>query len=194
MSDWGTEKSRQSKGHPDGVVCWATARPRPSVTAFVAGIVRRVRRLGRASQRELADVVGLSPSVIGRIETGSYRLSVEVFDRILATVGLHLSVLDDEGRLVLPMQVWDDTRDGAGRRYPAHLDTILDPVAGEWWGDIYGLARPPETFHRDPQRREAQRRRSQWEVRVAQYRFDPPPPDPLHDPGWQHRTAWRRGA
>ena len=44
------------------------------------------------------------------------------------------------------MRDWEDTRDGAERRYPSHLDTILDPEPGEWWADIYGLARPPETF------------------------------------------------
>ncbi|WP_233579430.1 hypothetical protein [Verrucosispora sp. FIM060022] len=40
------------------------------------------------------------------------------------------------------------------------------------------VARPPETFHRCPADREARRRRSQWEVRVAKYRNVPPPPDP----------------
>jgi hypothetical protein len=75
------------------------------------------------------------------------------------------------------MEDWDDTRDGAERRYPSHLDTILDPEPGEWWADIYGLARPPETFHRSREMRDAQRRRSVWEVRVGQNRGVPPPPD-----------------
>ena len=61
------------------------------------------------------------------------------------------------------------------------VDVILDPVMGEWWADIYGLARPPETFYRDRAERDAQRRRLQWEVRVAKYRNDPPPPN---------RTEW----
>jgi hypothetical protein len=84
--------------------------------------------------------------------------------------------VDQDGRVILPMETWDDTLDGAERRYPAHLDTILDPESGEWWGDIYGLLRPPETFHRSRWEREVRRRRSQWEVRVAKYRTDPPPP------------------
>ncbi|BCJ38183.1 hypothetical protein Athai_56860 [Actinocatenispora thailandica] len=139
-------------------------------------------------------LVGTSHSLISRIETGASQPSLDVLDRILRAAGLQLTVIDPYGRMVLPMQDWDDTRDGAGRRYPAHLDTILDPLPGEWWGDVYGLARPPETFHRDPERRAAQRRRSQWEVRVAQHRRDPPPPDPLHDPDWRRRSAWRRTA
>ena len=160
----------------------------------VGGLVRRVRRILGLSQRELAQLAQTSHSMISRTETGAARPSVDLLERILRLARLHLTVLDDDGRMVLPMQVWDDARDGAGRRYPAHLDTILDPIPGEWWGDLYGLARPPETFHRDPWRRAAQRRRSQWEVRVAQHRRDPPPPDPLHDPDWRYRTAWRRGA
>ncbi|MEV6816906.1 hypothetical protein [Micromonospora sp. NPDC051296] len=50
-------------------------------------------------------------------------------------------------------------------------------------GDIYGLARPPETYRRSPIDREARRRCSQWEVRVAKYRNVPPPPDPRN---WYH--------
>ncbi|MEU5563954.1 hypothetical protein [Micromonospora musae] len=53
---------------------------------------------------------------------------------------------------------------------------IVRPEPGEWWADIYGLARPPETFYRNRDVRDAMRRRSQWEVRVAKYRNVPPPP------------------
>ncbi|REF96803.1 hypothetical protein DFJ67_2796 [Asanoa ferruginea] len=70
----------------------------------------------------------------------------------------------------------DNTLDLADRRFPAHLDVILDPEPGEWWADIYGLARPPETFYRNRRVRDQQRRRSQWEVRVKQFRNAPPPP------------------
>src|SRR5690606_4407178 len=79
---------------------------------------------------------------------------------------------------VQPMRDVADIHDGGDRRYPAHLDTILDPRPGEWWADKYGLARPPETFYRDRQRRDALRALSRWEVRVKLYRGVPPPPDP----------------
>jgi transcriptional regulator with XRE-family HTH domain len=130
------------------------------------------------SQRQLAEALRVSPSTIGRLEAGGSAPSVRLIERILAVAGLRLVAVDGDGRLVLPMEDWQDIEDGAGRRYPSHLDTIVDPRVGEWWADQYGLARPPETFRRDRGVRDAERRRSQWEVRVAKYRFDPPPPNP----------------
>ncbi|SDY06074.1 Helix-turn-helix domain-containing protein [Micromonospora pattaloongensis] len=145
----------------------------------VAGLVRRARRIADLSQRQLARFAKVSPATVGRIEAGSMTPSLAVLERLLGAAGLYLAVVDQNGRVVLPMQDRDDLRDGAERRYPSHLDTICDPEPGEWWGDVYGLARPPETYHRDRGYRDAQRRRSQWEVRVAQNRgVPPPPPDP----------------
>jgi transcriptional regulator with XRE-family HTH domain len=142
----------------------------------VPGLVRRVRRIAGISQRELAVAARLSRSTISRIEKGTLTPSLPVFERILGVAGLGMAVINDDGRVILPMRDREDARDGADRRYPSHLDTILDPEPGEWWGDQYGLARPPETFHRDRRTREMQRRRSQWEVRVKKYRDQPPPP------------------
>ena len=153
-------------------------------TLPVVGLVRRVRRLTDRSQRELATAVRVSQATISRIEAGTLVPSIDVVTRILGVAGLWLVAVDDRGRVVQPMGDWDDTRDGAERRYPSHLDTILDPEPGEWWADVYGLARPPETFHRDRGLRDSMRARSQWEVRVAQNRNAPPPPDP-----W---VEWRR--
>jgi hypothetical protein len=53
----------------------------------------------------------------------------------------------------------------AERRYPAHLDTVLDPAPGEWWGDRYGLARPPETSVLEPSRAA---RRPGWTPAMAE--------------------------
>lgn len=144
----------------------------------VAGIVRAVRRRADASQRELARLAGVHHATVGRIEAGALTPSIDLLCRIIAVAGFRLAVVDEFGRVLTPMRDRPDTRDGANRRYPSHLDTILDPEPGEWWADIYGLARPPETFYRDRRTRDAQRRRSQWEVRVAKYRNQPPPPDP----------------
>lgn len=141
-------------------------------------IVRRVRRIADLSQRELAKHAGVSAAAIAALETGSRTPSLPTLQRILHAATVQLVVVDAAGRLVLPLQVWEDLADGAGRRYPAHLDTIVDPVPGEWWADRYALARPPETFRRDRARRDYERRRSQWEVRVAKYRNDPPPRPP----------------
>ncbi|MEU7616327.1 helix-turn-helix transcriptional regulator [Micromonospora rifamycinica] len=141
-----------------------------------AGIVRAVRRHADASQRELARWAGVHHGTVGRIEAGVLTPSIALLRRIIAVAGFQLAVVDEFGRVLTPMRDRDDARDGAGRRYPSHLDTILDPEPGEWWADVYGLARPPETFHRNRAVRDAMRRRSQWEVRVAKYRNVPPPP------------------
>ena len=125
----------------------------------------------------MARFAKVAPSTVGKVESGAMTPSVEVLQRLLGSAGLYLAVVDQDGRVILPMEDWDGIRDGAGRRYPAHLDLIIDPRIGEWWADRYGLARPPETYYRDPKGREARRWRSVWEVRVKQNRGLPPPPD-----------------
>jgi transcriptional regulator with XRE-family HTH domain len=142
------------------------------------GLLRRARRLADLSQRELARVAKVSQPTVARIESGTRTPSVDLMQRLIAPAGLYLVVVDGEGRIVPPMRECEETRDGANRRYPSHLDTILDPRPGEWWADEYGLARPPETFYRDRQRRDYQPALSQWEVRVKQNRGVPPPRHP----------------
>lgn len=154
-------------------------RDLPKVGPFPAsGLVRRARRINDTSQREMARMAGVSPSTVARVETGEMRPSLDLLARLLATTGLYLVVVDQDGRVIVPMRECEETRDGADRRYPSHLDTILDPRPGEWWADQYGLARPPETFYRDRRRRDEMRALSRWQVRVAQLRNVPPPPDP----------------
>jgi hypothetical protein len=60
----------------------------------------------------------------------------------------------------------------------------------EVWQDVadgLGLARPPETFRRNRTVRDYQRRRSQWDVRVAQFRTAPQPRLPR---GWREIDDW----
>jgi transcriptional regulator with XRE-family HTH domain len=147
-----------------------------------SGIVRRARRIADLSQRELATAAGISQATVSRIEAETLTPSVALLLRLLGAAELWLVVVDQKGQVVLPMVDMDDALDGAERRYPSHLDTILDPEPGEWWADQYGLMRPPETFYRDRLHRDMQRARSQWEVRVAKHRFAPPPPDPRYRP------------
>jgi transcriptional regulator with XRE-family HTH domain len=149
-----------------------------------SGLIRRARRRADLSQREMAIRAHVSPATVGRIEADRLMPSMVVFQRLIGVAGLYLTVVDHDGRVILPMRESEDLRDGADRRYPAHLDTIVDPEPGEWWADGYGLARPPETFHRDRRYRDAVRLRSQWEVRVAQYRSVPEPPDPRETSRW----------
>lgn len=149
----------------------------PRVGAYPAsGLIRRARRMRDLSQRELASLSGVPQSTVGRVESGTLTPSLKVLQRLLSACDLHLVVVDRDGRVVQPMRDLEDIRDFGGRRYPAHLNTILDPRPGEWWADQYGLARPPETFHRDQARRRIRQARSRWEVRVKQLRNAPEPP------------------
>ncbi|WP_203710133.1 helix-turn-helix domain-containing protein [Asanoa siamensis] len=136
----------------------------------VSGLLRAARRRADLSQRQLAKKGRASHGTVGRIESGELVPSLAMMERLLAACGFRIVVVDQRERKLQPMVDSDNTLDGARRRFPAHLDVILDPLFGEWWGDIYGLARPPETFYRDRGRRDRQRLRSQWEVRVARFR------------------------
>jgi transcriptional regulator with XRE-family HTH domain len=148
----------------------------PPTSLPIAGLVRAARRRADLSQRELAERARVSRSSVNRIEAGAFTPSIAMLGRLLGVADIHLVAVDPDGHVVPPLGCWDDTRDGAGRHYPVHLDTVLDPLMGEWWGDRFGLARPPETFHRDRAHRDAQRARSRWEVRVAKYWSHPEPP------------------
>jgi transcriptional regulator with XRE-family HTH domain len=131
----------------------------------LTGIIRRVRRTADFSQRELAKYAKVSPAAIAAYETGARTPSLPTLQRVLNAANYLLIVADVEGRLVVPLEVWQDIADGAGRRYPAHLDTIVDPVMGDWWADGYGLARPPETFRKNRAARDYQRWLSRNDVR-----------------------------
>jgi transcriptional regulator with XRE-family HTH domain len=123
----------------------------------VAGYVRQVRRRTRMSQREIAAACDVHASTISRVEAGRTVIGLATFSRLLRAAGLRLVVVDENKRRVPPLKEPPDTRDLADRQFPAHLDLILDPEPGEWWGDHFGLVRPPETFHRDPAARYAHR-------------------------------------
>jgi transcriptional regulator with XRE-family HTH domain len=143
----------------------------------VPGLLRRARRLADLSQHQLATRAGVPQSTVARVESGKLAPSLRMFQRLLAAAGLSLVVVDADGRVIQPMRESDDVRNGGDRRYPSHLDTILDPRSGEWWGDAYGLARPPETFWRNRARRDAMRAMSEYETRAHLHRHESPPPE-----------------
>lgn len=87
--------------------------------------VVRARRLADLSQRELAERLGISSSLVARMETGEVVPTTRMLSRIMGLAGLHLVVVDGSGALVEPVPE-DVARDNAGRRYPAHLD--VNPV------------------------------------------------------------------
>jgi len=111
-----------------------------------AGYVRQARRRTRMNQREFAAACAVSASTVSRTEAGRTTISLAPFAQLMRAAGLRLVVVDENKRRVPPLKEPLATRDLADRRFPAHLDLILDPEPGEWWGDHFGLVRPPETL------------------------------------------------
>ncbi|HYJ74217.1 MAG TPA: glutamate-1-semialdehyde 2,1-aminomutase, partial [Kineosporiaceae bacterium] len=113
---------------------------------------------------------GVSSSTVARIESGA-SVAVRTLEKILAVAGLVLVVVEaareDDAALYMvpPLREWDRCRDGADRRYPAHLPLVLDPRGGDWWGDAFGLVRPPETYYRSELLRRIRREESRWATR-----------------------------
>ena len=116
----------------------------------VAGLIRRARRNCGFSQRDLARRARVSQATVARAESGTLTPTLDVLQRLLDAAGLYLVAVDADGRVIQPLEEFPLATDAAGRRYPAHLDLIVDPEPGEWWGSRFGLARPPQTFRRDP--------------------------------------------
>jgi len=85
----------------------------------LTGIIRQVRRRADFSQRELARWAHLSPAAIGAIESGRLTPSVPTLQRLLNAANCQLVVVDANGRMVVPLMVWDAVADLAGRRFPA---------------------------------------------------------------------------
>jgi transcriptional regulator with XRE-family HTH domain len=126
----------------------------------VAGLIRRARRRTGMSQRELADRAGVAPSTVAKVEKGTLVPGLRVLEALLDGAGLFLVVVDPDGKVIQPLEEYPLAVDNAGRRYPAHLDLIIEPEPFEWWGERYGIARPPETFLRDPESVRRRRRES----------------------------------
>lgn len=126
-----------------------------------AGLVRRARRVADISQRELADLIGLSQATVGRIEVGR-PVATDLFVRILSVAGLRLQVVDAAGRPVGPMRA-DAVRDRGHRLHPAHLDPR--PVTF-WWNRApfrerdHERGRPNALYGRRPDRPDPRRQES----------------------------------
>ncbi len=122
----------------------------------VAGLLRRIRRVGDLSQRELAQAIGISKSAVAAAETGTGRLDARALARAADLAGLRLALVDVEGR-ELGAMAEGTVRDERGRRFPAHLDTRYSDEG--WWHDAhrYSRPRPWYTFTRDRPRRDAGR-------------------------------------
>ncbi len=112
----------------------------------ISGLIRRVRRLAKLSQRELAHDLGVSQSAVAKWETGRTSPSARMLRRVLDVAKLRLVAVRQDGQpqgsqrlgggrdgelvgdLVKPMKVVA-ARDAAGRRYPAHTFVWAEG----WW-------------------------------------------------------------
>jgi HTH-type transcriptional regulator/antitoxin HipB len=95
----------------------------------VPGLVRRIRRILDVSQRGLAELLGVSQSVVARWETGRTSPRVAVLERMLRLARVKVTMSDEEtGEQVLPMRA-DGARKHGGSRFPAHTDLR----ATGWW-------------------------------------------------------------
>jgi transcriptional regulator with XRE-family HTH domain len=99
-----------------------------TATDEISGLIRRVRRLAKWSQRELAHELGVSQSAVAKWETGRTTPSARMLARVLELAELSLAAVSEVGDRVQPMKRIA-ARDAAGRRYPAH--TFVWPEG--WW-------------------------------------------------------------
>ena len=92
---------------------------RPAGDEEISGLIRRVRRLAKLSQRELAHSLGVSQSAVAKWETERTTPSATMLKRILSAADLRLIAVRRDGEQALPMKPIA-ARDAASRRYPAH--------------------------------------------------------------------------
>ncbi|WP_433653045.1 helix-turn-helix domain-containing protein [Micromonospora zamorensis] len=153
----------------------------------VGATLRDLRRRADLSQRELAEQSGIPKSTLARIEAGQGAgPAFRTVERLVRAAGGELvlklpdalsSAAVDESPQAPDHELWDELRDEAGRRYPAHLDVrrvlTLKDWPGAWWVHSYTLpqrlwpVRVPElTYDLDRARRDERRLRDQARARV----------------------------
>lgn len=152
----------------------------------LSGLLRRVRRRADLSQRELADRLQIGKSSVAAAELGARDMSASLLAEAAALAGLRLALVDAEGREVAPMRA-GSARDGAQRRFPAHLDTRHGDE--DWWYGWHRYDRQPPryTFDRD------RRLRDRWRERdgTPDDHLEPRPEDDLaYRAEVRARAAW----
>ncbi|MEO5665208.1 MAG: helix-turn-helix transcriptional regulator [Nocardioides sp.] len=122
----------------------------PALEMEISGMIRRVRRSAKWSQRELAHELGVSQSAVAKWETGRTTPTARMLARVLDLAKLSLAAVrqgvtqgdERSGAIVAPMKV-ETARDAADRRYPAHTFVWAEgwwaPERSEmtaWWDQI----------------------------------------------------------
>jgi transcriptional regulator with XRE-family HTH domain len=95
------------------------------------------------SQRDFADLVGLSPSRVARLERGQGLGAFAEVQRVLGSAGLRLAVVDEGAADWEPATDSWEFRDLAGRRFPAHRTAVLRRGVQTWEWGRYGGEPPP---------------------------------------------------
>jgi transcriptional regulator with XRE-family HTH domain len=125
--------------------------------------LRAARRYADQSQREMALRAGVSRQFVARAECNPDITRVADLARLLEAAGLHLIVVDDDGREFAPESNEETARTDRGRRrYPAHLDVRSGKQ--DWWGDGWPVIEgktPQYTFDRGRSFRDWRREREQ---------------------------------
>jgi transcriptional regulator with XRE-family HTH domain len=127
--------------------------------------LRAARRNADVSQRELARRAGLPHQIAAKVEHSPALARVCDVATLLEAVGLHLVVLDDDGREFAPEpEQRNRLKDRGARRFPAHLD--VRAAREGWWGDgwpmFFGKV-PDYTFDRSRGLRDWRRRQREEE-------------------------------
>jgi transcriptional regulator with XRE-family HTH domain len=154
----------------------------------LAGVLRRIRRIGDWSQRELAERIGASKAAVAAAENGTRDLPVSLLARAAASAGGRLVVVDAEGHELAPMDP-GAVRDAGRRRFPAHLDTRYSDEG--WWHGPHRYSRrtPTYTFDRRRGSRDGVRRFTG----VPEDHLRPQPGDsPAERAAERQRAAWGR--
>jgi transcriptional regulator with XRE-family HTH domain len=104
-------------------------------------MVRAARRSRRVSQRELAEMARVPRSTVDRAEAGQVVPRLPTFMALLGALGYELVAVDRAGTRLELDDEHDALRDGAGRRFPAHLEADRTPgyfeqgrLMRRWWG------------------------------------------------------------
>ncbi len=143
----------------------------------VAVLLRAARHHADLSQRELAERAGVDRGMVSRIEAGavdSPRIATIV--RLLHAAGVSLVPVTGAGQ-PLPTRPFDDARDAAARRWPAHLEVREVKTWLDWWFSRMILDGRPLPTHTADWRRNQGRPRRRGRDRGRTDRDPPMSPD-----------------
>ncbi|MEV0811001.1 helix-turn-helix transcriptional regulator [Micromonospora sp. NPDC050200] len=97
------------------------------LVAILGSVVRREREARELSQRELAELAAVSQATVARIERGDRSPSVEVLERLLAAMGVQLTVAVESLDAHLDARIDElAARPVAERIEEAGIDRVLD--------------------------------------------------------------------